>query len=491
MMRKKFFVVLITSGLLISQVLAQSDKDKLLQIPEGKLVIDFFEAFNSEDSEIIRDYIENNCSQSYLKKNPIDQELLFFQQFYDTNRKMIFHSIAETKEHTIIVLVQAELSERWLNYLFIFSADAPHKIERLGIRSADAPPEFALKEKMTEAEIAAELDRFISKLAEADTFSGAVLLARADNIMFKKACGLASKRFNVPNKIDTKFNLGSMNKMFTGIAVVQLAQKGKLSFDDPIIKHVPDYPNKEVAEKVTIQHLLTHTSGLGHFWNEKFDDEFRWLRTVEDHIPLFADEPLAFEPGEKWQYSNSGFVVLGFIIERITGQSYYDYVRKNIFEPAGMMNTDSYAMDKPIPNLAIGYTKLSPDESQFTGEWSNNLYIRRIKGGPAGGGFSTVEDMHKFALALRNQKLLNQKYTAMILTGITEIAPKTKYAYGFRESTVSGYRFVGHTGGTAGVEAIFRTSPDSGFTFIILSNYDNSTRPITAKIGKLIDRAEQ
>jgi len=491
MVRRILFVSFIIASFFISQLWAQSDKDKLLQMPEGKLIMGLIKAFNSGNAEVMRDFIKSNYSESNLKRNPVDSELLFFQQFYNTNREMKFHSLFGVKEHMLTILVQAKLSERWLIFQFLFNTEAPYKIERLRIGSADAPPEFALKEKMTEAEIAAELDRLISKLAQADTFSGTVLLAKDEKIIFKKAYGLASKRFNIPNKIDTKFNLGSMNKMFTGLAIVQLAEQGKLSFDDPIIKHVPDYPNKEVAQKVTIHHLFTHTSGMGHFWNEKFDDEFRWLRTVEDHIPLFVDDPLAFEPGERWSYSNAGFVVLGLIIERITGQSYYDYVKKNIFEPAGMMNTDSYEMDKPVPNLAIGYTKLSPDEGRFTGEWRNNHFIHRIKGGPAGGGFSTVEDMHKFALALRNHKLLSQKYGALILTGIAEISPKTKYAYGFGESTIKDYRFIGHTGGTAGVEAIFRTSPDSGYTFIILSNYDNSTRPVSAKMRDLIARFEE
>lgn len=487
----KIFALVIIFSLCIPRLWSQGDWNELRRIPRGPQVLEFFQAFNSGNPEVIRGYIEKNCSESYLKRNPLEGELLFFGQYYYTNRKMVFHGITEAKDQTVHVLVQTQLSERWLKCIFQFSGDAPYKIERLGIRAVDAPPEFALKEKMTETEVVDKLDRFMSKLAKSDTFSGTVLLAKHDRVIFKKACGLASKRFNVPNKTDTRFNLGSMNKMFTGVAVVQLAEKGKLSFDDPVIKHVPDYPNREVAEKVTIMHLLTHTSGLGHFWNEKFDDEFRWLRTVEDHIPLFADEPLAFEPGEKYRYSNAGFTVLGLIIERITGQSYYDYVMKNIFKPAGMKNTDSYEMDKPVPNIAIGYTLLSTDEKTFTGEWRNNNYIRRIKGGPSGGGFSTVEDLFEFARALRNRKLLGQEYNALILNGISEAAPKIGYAYGFGESEIGGCRFVGHTGGTAGAEAIFRTSPDCGFTFIILSNYDHSTRPLTVKISEFIKNSKK
>jgi len=184
--------------------------------------------------------------------------------------------------------------------------------------------------------------------------------------ILKEAYGYASLAFEVPNRVDTKFNLGSMNKMFTGVAISQLAEKGNLSFDDRIIDHIPDYPNEEIAGKVTIHQLLTHTSGLGNYWTEEYmktsKDRFR---AVEDYLPLFVDQPLLFEPGTSWSYSNSGFMVLGLIIESITGQSYFDYVMENIYKPAGMINTDAYELDYIIPNLAVGYTRAQARAGEF------------------------------------------------------------------------------------------------------------------------------
>ena len=193
-------------------------------------------------------------------------------------------------------------------------------------------------------------------LAKQDKFSGVVLIAKDGKPVFEKAYGLANKAKNIPNNTETRFNLGSMNKMFTAVAIAQLAEAGKLSFDDTVGKHLPDYPNKDVANKVTIHQLLTHTSGLGSYWNAKFEAKKATIKSVSDYLALFADEPLKLEPGKRFQYSNSGFIVLGAIIEKVSGQSYYDYVREHIYKPAGMKNTDAYEMTANTPNLAMGYT---------------------------------------------------------------------------------------------------------------------------------------
>src|SRR6185503_9889262 len=243
-------------------------------------------------------------------------------------------------------------------------------------------------------ELAKSLSAYLDEASANDRFSGAVLVAKNGQPVFQKAYGFANQTTKVPNNLQTKFDLGSMNKMFTAIAIAQLAERGKLSFTDTVGKYLPNFPNKAIADKVTIHHLLTHTSGMGSYFNEKFFANINSLRTVPDYLPLFADEPLAFEPGTKWQYSNSGFVVLGLLIEKISGQSYYDYVKENIFKPAGMNSTDSYERDKEILNLAIGYTRAG-DNGRLdpAAPRRANSAMRPPKGSPAGGGYSTVEDL--------------------------------------------------------------------------------------------------
>src|SRR5262249_38682917 len=214
-----------------------------------------------------------------------------------------------------------------------------------------------------------------------------------------------------PNRIDTKFNLGSMNKMFTAVAIAQLAEQGKLDFSDTISKHWPDYPNKEAAEKITIHHLLTHTSGLADYFGNDFMKASRdRFRKIDDYLPLFANKPLQFEPGKRFRYSNAGFMVLGGIVQRVSGQDYFDYVREPICKPATMINRACYSVDQETPKLAVGYTHGGPGGGRSK-EWKNNVFLHVIKGGPAGGGYSTVEALVAFATALRNHKLLSAKST--------------------------------------------------------------------------------
>ena len=328
-----------------------------------------------------------------------------------------------------------------------------------------------------------EFQETLNQLVEADEFSGAVLVAKEQRILFQQAYGMAHQSYHVPNQIDTKFNLGSMNKMFTAVAVAQLAEQGKLAFNDPVSKHLLDYP-REIAERVTIHHLLTHTSGMGSYWNERFFDVWADLRTVDDYLPLFRDDPLSFEPGEKFQYSNAGFIVLGAIIERVSGQDYFTYVREHIYEPAGMLHTDAYEMDRSIPNLAIGYTYLNRNGELESGPRRNNLFLNVVKGGPAGGGFSTVEDLFKFGLSLRSHRLLSPESTATLLAGRVERPdkPGITYAYGWQNVTINGHRIVGHSGGAPGISAQFDLYLDLGYTAVVLANYDALIAPRIASI---------
>src|ERR1043165_4523339 len=261
-----------------------------------------------------------------------------------------------------------------------------------------------------------ELQTYFDSLVAENKLSGVVLVAKNGVTVASKAAGIANKATNAPIDLNTKFNLGSMNKMFTAVAVAQLAQAGKLSFTDTVGKHLPDYPNKDVADKVTIHQLLTHTSGMGMYWGEKFAAQREKLLTVAAHLPLFASDPLSFKPGEKFQYSNAGYMVLGAIIEKVSGQDYYSYVLEHIYKPAGMNDTGFYEPGKEIPNLAIGYTKMSPDGKPAE-EVRDNEGLREVKGGPAGGGFSTAPDLVKFQQALFSYKLLDKAHTDIVTTG--------------------------------------------------------------------------
>ena len=203
----------------------------------------------------------------------------------------------------------------------------------------------------------AVVDQLIDVITELGTtgrFAGAVLIAKDGAPVYMDAHGLARRSPDVPNQSDTKFNLGSMDKMFTAVAILQLVEQGRLSLEGRINDYLPDYYNQEAARKVTIHHLLVHSSGMGDcFEGDFFTTPKDQLKTLEGYLPLFVDDPLQFEPGTQFAYSNEGYIVLGLILEKVTGQSYWDYVRENVHHPSGMAHTGAFELDAEVANLSL------------------------------------------------------------------------------------------------------------------------------------------
>lgn len=324
-----------------------------------------------------------------------------------------------------------------------------------------------------------ELHQYLLNMTDKNDFSGAVLIAKDGNPVFQKAYGYASKRFKVANKVDTKFNLGSINKIFTSVAITQLVEKGKLSIDDQIGKYLDEFP-QEIADKVTIRHLLNMRSGWGDYWtNEYYLSHRDRLRTVSDYMEFIKDISLDFEPGTNFQHCNTGFEVAGSIIEKVSGMDYFEYVKLNIFEPSGMTHTDSYHKDGPVENLAVGYTNMNGNDPDGQGyEW-NNIFMLSPRGTPAGGGYSTVEDLLKFDQALRNHKLMNSDYTKYM---ISRFKGSPGDPFSPPEKT---YRVVG---GAPGICAYLGMDFQSSYSIIVLSNYDFPVAmEVAEEIIKLLD----
>ncbi len=334
----------------------------------------------------------------------------------------------------------------------------------------------------SDQEVVKKTTAFLEELSARNGFSGAVLIARDGVPIFRQAYGFANRSFDVPNRVDTKFNLGSMNKMFTATAIMQLVEQGKISLDARIIDYVPDYPNQDVAKRVTIHQLLTHTAGLGQYWTPEFMKTSKDLfRKVADYIPLFVNDSLLFEPGSRYSYSNAGFMVLGLIIEKVTGEDYFEYVRENIYKPAGMINTDAYENDYVVPNLAVGYTEMGAEK----GRVKNNLFMHVCKGGPAGGGYSTVEDLLAFGNALTGNKLLTAPSMKTMTAGKVKAEANAMYAYGFLDRDENGHHIIGHTGGFPGISGYLGIFTDLGYTVCVLSNFDSGNSELVTFIEEL------
>lgn len=464
MLTKTSFALLLLLIIIAHAAAQQADKVQLPATEAGERVAAYIKAFNSGDEVVMRAFMANNISEVSLKRRSIDDRIGIYKEMRGNMERLELRRVLEATPGAITVLVQTSKGE-WFEFGFEFETEAPHKILGLRIEDTEVPSDNkttanaqTLPAKMSEAEFLTTLEKHLGELVKADEFSGVVLVAKNGKPFFQKAYGLASKEYNVANRPDTKFNLGSINKTFTQVAIGQLVEQGRLSYDDLMSKYLDDYPNRDAAAKVTIRQLLSMSSGIGDFFGDKFDATPKnRLRNLKDFVPLFANEPLLFEPGTKQQYSNGGYVLLGAIIEKVTGQSYYDYVREHIFKPAGMENTDYYEADVPVQNLASGYTR----EGNASGARRNNIYTRPARGSSAGGGYSTAEDLLRYANALQSGKLHKANFG----------------------KAQGGDSDLGIAGGAPGINALLESDSSNGYTIIVMSNYDP---PTATSLGKQI-----
>ncbi|MES2034770.1 MAG: serine hydrolase domain-containing protein [Pseudomonadota bacterium] len=300
----------------------------------------------------------------------------------------------------------------------------------------------------------------------AEVFSGAWLVAKGPDVLAEGACGLANRRYDAPNRVDTRINLGSINKMFTAVAVMQLVEAGKVSLDDTLDRYLDDsWLPTDVSRTIRIRHLLTHSSGLDSPLGAEFRKSSPTLfRTLADYRPLIHDETPAFEPGSGYLYSNTGMLLLGAVIEKVSGEDYYAYVRGHIFKPLGMSDTESWPFEDPAPNLAMGYYH-APD-APFG--WRENTQRQLYRGIPAGLGYSTVGDLHRFALGMLNDRLISAASRDWMWTRNLP----NEYGAGFMITGSQAGRIVGHEGFFAGVSSQLEIYVDKGYVVVILGNQD-------------------
>jgi CubicO group peptidase (beta-lactamase class C family) len=308
------------------------------------------------------------------------------------------------------------------------------------------------------------IKREAERRAAAHEFSGALLVARDGRPIVEGAYG--------GNDIDTKFRFGSMGKMFTAVAALQLIQAGKLALDAPIAKYLPDYPNKEVAA-VTVEQLLTHTGGTGNIFSPEYFDHRLETREHQDYIKLFGNRGPMFPPGSRWDYSNYGMILLGRIIEVVSGQSYYDYTRAHIFEPLGMNSTGNEPEDSHVPKLSIGQTHMGPRPGP-PGPLRPNTDTLPYRGTAAGGGYSTVGNLLKFMNGLNSHRLLDAAHTELLIKPrLATARPGNEQALGFGVRTwPEGIVNIGHGGGAPGMNGELMYFPKAGYLVVVLANQD-------------------
>jgi D-alanyl-D-alanine carboxypeptidase len=380
-------------------------------------------------------------------------------QFREQTGGFTLVRIEKSEPTSLVALVREKNGDTVARMELTVSAEEPTKIVSSTLRAIPPPADLAVPRMTQEAALAA-LSAKAEEAVKNDQFSGAVLVAKNGKVLLEKVWGKANRETGAPNTLDTQFRLGSMNKMFTAVATLQLVEAGKLALNDPIGKYLPDYPNKDVASKVTVRHLLTHTGGTGDIFGPDFVQNRLTLRAHGDYLKLYGARGLTHEPGAEHRYSNYGFVLLGALIEKVSGMPYYDYVRTKVFQPAGMTLTDSLPETEKVAKRATGYMK---DGSS----WTPNTDTLPWRGTAAGGGYSTVGDLLRFAQALESGKLISK----------TMLAEATKdqadgYGYGFGIDGEGELKSYGHNGGAPGMNGDLRVFPQLGVVIVSLANLD-------------------
>jgi CubicO group peptidase (beta-lactamase class C family) len=449
---------------------------------EGLLV-----AINSNSRQSLLDFLRVHVALPSSSPTTVDEYADWFVSFSRLSQGIVLREIkpVETSDFTQTVVVEDRIYSATHEFHLRFEPFEDGKILEIEV----GPSEMHCIAR-SQADCLGQVQDLCDRGARAGVFSGTVLIARGSEVLFEYACGAANKRYDVPNNPDTKFNLGSANKMFTAVAVAQLVERGLLSFTDTVDQYIDDtWLPASVTRRITIHHLLSHTSGLGNYFNETFFSGSRArFRAIDDFKPLVRDDLPAFTPGERFEYSNSGMLLAGVIIERVTGMSYYDYVREAIYAPSGMLDTDCYDIDAPVPNLAMGYIPLvDPPDRRSASGWRENIFEHVAKGGPAGGGYSTVRDLRRFANSLISGALVGPEMRQALWTDYAGVG----YGYGFNvEKTASG-TMIGHGGGFPGISASFRVALGTGYVVIVLSNYDMGTFGLSRCIEHAVDQIQQ
>ena len=323
------------------------------------------------------------------------------------------------------------------------------------------------------AQDVARMDEVVQSYVSNGQFTGSVLVARGGDVLFSKAYGPANREWDIPNTPTTKFRLGSITKQFTAAAILLLEERGKLKIDDPVKTHLPDAP--EAWGKITIFHLLTHTSGIPSFTGFSEYSQMKPFDTpAEQVVAKFRDRPLEFEPAEKMTYSNSGYLLLGYLVEKVSGQSYAAFVQENIFIPLGMKDSGYDSNSAVIARRASGYTP-SPSGPVNAG------FIHMSIPHGAGALYSTTEDLLRWEQGLFGGKLLSAESLQKMITPF-----KNDYALGLVINEAEGRKRISHGGGIEGFNTMLTYYPDSKVSTAVLANLNGpGANQIAAHLGKL------
>lgn len=411
-----------------------------------------------------------------FKRKPVERRITTFMN-WKMRGGFDCVNIEEVTETSIEVIATHPVTQEHWRLRVEVEADPPHCIDALLLGRAPLP---VAKEVGADHDVARAYISYVGHLAKANLFSGAVLIGRHGHILGQQAFGYANQDFDIHNKIDTRFNVASLNKSWTAIAICQLIEAGILGFDTRLSEFL-NFPTHDVAQTIEIRHLLSHTSGLGGYFNDSFNSTPRGrIRELDDFLALAKDDAPTFAPGTAWNYSNIGMILLGKVIEAVTGTPYPQHVADHVMSPAGMHTAEFLQLDHVNKGIAVGYHHHWTPAGRVN---TNALFEWAVKGAPDGCAYATVGDIWNFSQAFLGGKLVSR---VMVETMTTPKLDLSSPDYGYGMAIHPERALFGHSGGLIGASAnIDMTMAPEGWVIVVLAN-DLSMRAPVLMARKLV-----
>lgn len=436
----------------------------------GKIFVD---AVNSDSEEKQKELINETFSPSAINKTGMDRLVGSFKRMHEMFAPLTYHhsEVNEFKRATGTVYVMHIYAKKqgavmWTDFQLYLDTEVPHQLASIAFVAEVSEP-VNLPNGSIDTEHTLEwFNKYVEKLQSENDLYGSILITKGNTTLLEKYFGYADLEKKRKISESTLFNIASGGKMFTALAIAQLVEAGKLKYEDKITQYLDGFPDKEKASKITIHHLLSHTSGVKEYWTQQTNKDVYTATNTNDHLKIVYKAGFEFEPGTAYGYCNSNFILLGGIIEIVSGQLFYDYIQQNILNKAGMKSTGYFTYASP--GTAIPMARGGNDKTWIEAPHG-------IKGSSAGGAYSNARDILKFADALKNNTLVSAKiFTNMIAIKNGGLKVAEDYGYGFIIIKHGPYqKSYGHGGTAGGVNFELRYFPAQDITLIVFCNQNN------------------
>ena len=468
--RRCFWAALLASAIVLTSsfAIASPAPPTLPDTPVGKLGGELIHHVNTDTPAQIRQWAPGVLSSSVEADDKANLIAGLASAARDSGGVELTDVRTDPRQPGLLVLaVKGHRTGKWALFFLTADAEHPDKLGQANMVPMDDPAFYAAwpKGAASHTDMARLIHTALDQLVRVSDFSGCLTVMDGATTVFDECRGLAERSFGVPVTHQTKFHIGSMDKMFTAVAIAQLVEAGKLSWDSTLAQLVPEYSDHEAASKISVWQLLHHTAGLGDFLVPEFFAQREKFIDASDYLPLIARQPKVSEPGKNWNYSNAGYVLLGRIIENVSGENYFGYIQRHVFALADMNASGFDSLEDVTPKLATGYFQEGP----LATEWKGCAMKIGFKGGPAGGGYSTNADLLRFAAALRDGKLVKPDTLTKMFDDEVPAGPGG-YAAGFGDRLSHGRHIRGHAGGIEGTDANLAMVWETKAAVVLTSN---------------------